>query len=76
MKPYGLPRIKDVEFPDVADIQRFGLSSHVGQLANKSGTFRSYTKTKRKNQIRRYWKKKIRNLQKNMTKEKVNEEVI
>ena len=30
MKPYGLPRIKDVEFPDVADIHAFGLKSSIG----------------------------------------------
>lgn len=27
MKPYGVPRVKDLDYPDKADIKRFGLSA-------------------------------------------------
>ena len=37
MKAYGIPRTKDVEWPDVADIQNYGMSSHVGKYPSKSG---------------------------------------
>lgn len=52
MKPYGLPRNDDVENPDVADIQLYGLKT------SKGG--RCYQKPKSKASSRRIWKKKAR----------------
>lgn len=53
MKGYGLPRDKDIEFPDVADIRTFGL--------NFSSGGKDYFKNKNKKaSIRRYWKRKAR----------------
>ena len=55
MKPYGVPRIKDVEYPDVADIKRFGFKTSVGgkdYFKNKSS----------KKSSRRIWKKKARKI--------------
>ena len=50
MKPYGVPRILDAEFPDVADIQLFGFSSKHGVRQRPDNKARS----------RRIWKKKAR----------------
>lgn len=44
MKAYGIPRIKDVEWPDVADIQNYGMPSHVGKYPSKSGDYKAYTR--------------------------------
>ena len=45
MKAYGIPRILDIEFPDIGDIKMFGMQSHVGQLIRKSGDYHSYTRS-------------------------------
>jgi hypothetical protein len=50
MKPYGIPRIFGIEFPDKADIKRFGFST----------TDRCSRKDRGKNKARRYWKKLAR----------------
>lgn len=47
MKPYGIPRDPDAEFPDKADISRFGLKGE-------------RRRSKAKRQTRRYWKRKAR----------------
>lgn len=54
MRAYGLPRDKDCEEPDVADIHKFGRKSCVGG--------KDYWKGKRKAKAtsRRYWKRKAR----------------
>ena len=54
MKGYGLPRDKDCEEPDVADIHYYGRKSSVGG--------KDYWKRKRKAKatVRRYWKRKER----------------
>jgi hypothetical protein len=58
MRPYGLPRNKDIEFPDVADIQNYGLSSHVGKFREKCGIYKPYIRnTEKRNSTRRYWKR-------------------
>ncbi len=58
MKPYGMPRVPELEYPDVADIQHFGLASHVGRIAGKSGDFHSYTRSAAaKASTRRYYKR-------------------
>ncbi len=64
MKPYGIPRIPELEFLDVADIQRFGLKSSAGHCFKASGDYKSYTKnSKARKRVRRAWKKKERNKQ-------------
>ena len=54
MKPYGLPRDKDCEAPDVADIHYYGRKTSIGG--------KDYWKGKRSAKAfsRRYWKKKAR----------------
>jgi hypothetical protein len=49
MKPYGIPRTKDVEYPDVSDIQKYGLKTSVGGKCCQ--------RSKNKAISRRYWKK-------------------
>jgi hypothetical protein len=49
MKPYGIPRKKDVECPDTEDIQRYRLKTSVGG--------RCCQRSKNKAISRRYWKK-------------------
>lgn len=69
MKPYGLPRVKEVEAPDLVDIQTYGLRSSAGNLPGKGGEIRSLFKNSRKKRnIRRYWKKRERKI----IKEKLN----
>lgn len=62
MKPYGVPRIKDVESPDFSDIQTYGLKSSIGRVAGKGGDIKGYQKPKQKAYSRRVWKKKARNI--------------
>lgn len=50
MKPYGVPRLLDAQFPDKADIKRFGFST----------TDRCSRADRGKNEARRIWKKKAR----------------
>lgn len=52
MRGYGLPRSKDIEYPDVGDIKLFGLKTSAGK---------DYFKNKAaKAAIRRIWKKAAR----------------
>lgn len=51
MRPYGIPRLRDAEFPDKADIKRFGYAS----------TDRCSRADRGKNSSRRIWAKKARN---------------
>jgi hypothetical protein len=61
MRGYGLPRSKDLEYPDVMDIRYYGRASHVGKLREKCGVFKSYFRSVvRKAQARRYWKRQAR----------------
>jgi len=48
MKKYGIPRTPDVEYPDVADILRYGLRG----VRNFIG--------ERRRKARRFWKKRER----------------
>lgn len=59
MKAYGIPRIKDTEWPDVADIQNYGMPSHVGKYPSKSGDYKSYTRSATKRQTTRRRFKRI-----------------
>lgn len=53
MKPYGIPRNKDVECPDVVDIKTYGLKTSIGG--------KDYFRNKEsKRAIRRVWKRKAR----------------
>lgn len=61
MKPYGLPRDKDIEYPDKADIRQYGLKSSTGRLKTKSGEYKSYTRSaENRKKSRRYFKRKER----------------
>lgn len=60
VRPYGIPRTLDVAFPDVGDIRRFGLASHVGSLPGKSGDFHPYCRGEKKARTRRIWKRRER----------------
>lgn len=60
MKPYGVPRVPEIEYPDVADIQRLGLASHCGRIPGKSGDYRPYIRGQNKARTRRIWKRKAR----------------
>ncbi len=44
MRPYGLEYAL-IESPDVADIQAHARKSCIGQLATRSGEYRSYTRS-------------------------------
>lgn len=58
MKPYGIPRTKDVEYPDVGDIQHYGFKSSVGKFPEKCGDYKPYTRNAANRQsTRRYWKR-------------------
>lgn len=68
MKGYGLPRTKDLMYPDVDDINTFGLASHVGQIVGKSGDYHGGRGRKK---MRRLWKKKERARMKNELKDEL-----
>ena len=51
MKPYGVPRVLDTQYPDKADIKRFGFAS----------TDRCARADRGKTSSRRLWKKVARN---------------
>lgn len=75
MKAYGIPREKDIECPDVVDIQHYGMKSSVGQLATKSGEYRSYTRSVvNKNSTRRHFKRIERMSAKHNIHKTLNEE--
>ncbi len=64
MKPYGVPRNKDVEYPDVGDIKLYGLKTSAGG--------RDYFKNKRnKASSRRIWKKLARKMNKLLAREEI-----
>ena len=60
MRPYGIPRVPEVEFPDVGDIQLFGFKGSCGRFAGKSGDYRPYIRGNNKAATRRIWKRKAR----------------
>lgn len=55
MRGYGLPRVKDLDGPDMADIRRYGLKSPVFKRKSSS-----------KRAARRVWKKRERRLGKRL----------
>lgn len=62
MKPYGIPRVPELEWPDVVDIQKFARPSRAGRIFRADGDYKSYIRnSSTRKSIRRYWKKKARN---------------
>jgi len=59
MKGYGLPRHKNIEFPDVGDIQEYGLKSSTGRIMDGRDDH-GHQKSKNRRAARRRWKKKFR----------------
>ena len=62
---YGLPRHSNVEFPDIADIQTYGLKSSTGKMPEKCGDYKPYVRSaNNRAQTKRYWKRKARSVAK------------
>lgn len=61
MKPYGIKRNLNLEFPDMGDISTFGLKSRVGKYRSKSGDYKnSFRSSKNKKATRRIYKRLAR----------------
>ena len=70
MKPYGIPRNKNVESPDVVDIQNYAMKSSAGRFKERGGDFKSYTRnSKSKRSVRRHFKKCARRNSKKLCKQ-------
>ncbi len=70
MKPYGIPRNMDLEYPDVAAIKEYGRPTHLGKVArHPGGDVRANQKSKNKQQARRRWKRVARSQGKELCKE-------
>ena len=63
MKAYGVPRVIEAEYPDLADIKRFGYST----------SDRCSRADRGKNKARRVWKKKERAKTKQLITESTDE---
>lgn len=57
MRGYGLPRLKWLECPDIADIKKYGLASHVGKNKKRGGDYNGYVSSNSKKEARRALKK-------------------
>lgn len=67
MRPYGLPRTKDIEYPDLADIRLYGLNSSAGSIVAKCGKRKnSFKNVRSKARSRRIWKKRERSITKSL----------
>lgn len=61
MKAYGLPREPGVEFPDIGDIQYYGLNTGTGRKHNSKNSKKSYTRSaENRTKVRRQFKKRER----------------
>ncbi|MGO9019630.1 MAG: hypothetical protein ACLQVJ_14900 [Syntrophobacteraceae bacterium] len=60
MKPYGIPRDPELEYPDIATIQKFAFKSCCGRIAGRRDDFRPYVCGANKARTRRIWKRKAR----------------
>jgi hypothetical protein len=60
VKPNGIPREPELEYPDVGTIQAYGFKSSCGCLPGKSGDYRPYVCCAHKARTRRIWKRKGR----------------
>lgn len=56
MKGYGLPRVPELEYPDINDIKYFGLKSSTGRVADGRDDH-GHQRAKNRRAARRYWKK-------------------
>lgn len=68
MKPYGLPKTKDIEFPDIADGFNYALKASRVNLPRGKGkdTRTQFRSTEVKNQLRKIYKTKARNSSKKL----------
>jgi len=57
MKAYGVPRVPQIESPDLADIAEFGMKSSTGQIRGKGGDFRGSQTSDGRKKARRSFKK-------------------
>jgi hypothetical protein len=57
---YGLPRIKDLECPDLLDIQNYGLKSSKSRDPKYGCRKNSFRNSRAKRDTRRIWKRKAR----------------
>ena len=71
MKAYGLPRDKDIECPDLVDIQIFGLKSSSGNIKKNGSIKNSFRSSDSKRRTRRIWKRKQRAINKKMCAEEI-----
>ena len=69
MKPYGIPRVRDLECPDCVDIKEYGMKSSVGAIRHKGGYFKTTQKSRGKRSMRRYWKRVARQTHKKICEE-------
>jgi hypothetical protein len=70
MKAYGLPREKDLDAPDLVDIQNYGLKSSRSRPTGKGGDRKnSFRSSARKRLTRRIWKRKQRIENNKLTRE-------
>lgn len=60
MRAYGILRFRELECPDVATIQEFGLKSSAGRFPGRSGDYHPYSRSQRRRITRRFWKRRAR----------------
>lgn len=74
MKPYGVPRVFDLEDPhyDMIDVRRVGGKSSKGRNAGKGGDVRNSQHSKNKQDTRRIWKGRERQ----NTKAEINKAIL
>lgn len=57
MRPYGLPRTLDLEFPDCVDCGCYGLKSSYGKKKKDGSFYLHFKSSEGKRNARRVWKK-------------------
>ena len=64
MIAYGHPMNKNLEAPDIADIQEYGLKTSVGSVKGKGGDYPTlyFNTSQAKRTARRVWKKRERQI--------------
>lgn len=74
MKPYGIPRVIWAQYPDLVDIENFGLKSSVSRIRSKSGDIKnSFRNPDIKRARRRIYKTRARQEAKQEIIEIINE---
>jgi len=66
MLPYGIPRVKDIENPDLADVKNFGLKSSISRIRHYGEIKNSFRNSRIKKQTRRIWKRIARRFNKSL----------